>query len=59
MDTDTRPSEDNYVKLEAEILMCPYAKEHLGLAKAGRGKEGFCPRIFREPGPANTLVSDF
>ena len=40
--------EDGHVKTEVEIrFMLPQTQEGLGLPEAGRGKEGFSPRVFR------------
>lgn len=41
--------EEGHVKMEAEVeFMLPKAKEHLGPPEAGKGKNTFSPRAFRE-----------
>lgn len=47
------------MKIEAEIeVMLTQTKEFQKPLKAGRGREGFFFRVFRERDPPDTLVSD-
>lgn len=46
--------------MEAEVgVMQPQIREHHGLPEAGKAKEESFPRVWRERGPAHTLISDF
>lgn len=52
--------EDSHVNTKAETgIKLPHDKECLGPPEAGRGKEGDSRKLWRQCGPANTLVSNF